>query len=86
MIYKPAEESFRKGLDSLKNHRGKEAMAFFEASLLLDSRARKTSGQPRYRSYYGLCLASTTGKMRGSGTPEDDIKWGWGGGSQRWVS
>ena len=64
MIYKPAEESFRKGLDSLKHHRGKEALAFFEASLLLDSRARKTSGQPRYRSYYGLCLASTGGKMR----------------------
>ena len=64
MIYKPAEESFRKGVASLKEHRGKEALAFFEASLLLDSRARRTSGQPRYRSYYGLCLATTTGKMR----------------------
>ena len=65
MIYKPAEDSFRKGVKALESRfRQKEAMAFFEASLLLDSRAQKSSGQPRYRSYYGLCLSSTKGKMR----------------------
>lgn len=65
MIYKPAEDSFRKGVQAMKSQlRRKEAMALFEASLLLDSRAQKTSGQPRYRSYYGLCLSSTKGKMK----------------------
>lgn len=65
MIYKPAEDSFRKGVQALKSERGQtEAMAFFEASLLLESRAQKNSGQPRYRSYYGLCLSSTKGKMK----------------------
>ena len=65
MIYRPAEDSFRKGMKALKSGiRQKEAMAFFEASLLLDSRAQKSSGQPRYRSYYGLCLSYTKGKMR----------------------
>ncbi len=65
MIYKPAEDSFRKGVKALESRfRQKEAMAYFEASLLLDSRAQKNSGQPRYRSYYGLCLSSTKGKMR----------------------
>ena len=65
MIYKPAEDSFRKGVKALKNRfKQKEAMAFFEASLLLDSRAQKSSGQPRYRSYYGLCLSTTKGKMK----------------------
>jgi Flp pilus assembly protein TadD len=65
MIYKPAEESFRKGVQALKTNAGRtEAMALFEASLLLDSRAQKSAGQPRYRSYYGRCLASTRGKMK----------------------
>jgi Flp pilus assembly protein TadD len=65
MIYKPAEDSFRKGVEVLQVcGRNKEAMALFEASLLLDSRAQKTSGQPRYRSYYGLCLSTTKGKMK----------------------
>ncbi len=64
MIYKPAEESFRKGVKALNRFKQKEAMALFEASLLLDSRAQKSSGQPRYRSYYGLCLSTTKGKMR----------------------
>ena len=65
MIYKPAEVSFRKGVEALKSRRQQtEAMAFFEASLLLDSRAQKSSGQPRYRSYYGLCLSSTKGRMK----------------------
>jgi len=65
MIYKPAEVSFRKGVEALKSKRQQtEAMAFFEASLLLDSRAQKSSGQPRYRSYYGLCLSSTKGRMK----------------------
>lgn len=65
MIYKPAEDSFRKGVQAMKSQlRRKEAMALFEASLLLDSRAQKSSGQPRYRSYYGLCLSTTRGKMK----------------------
>jgi len=65
MIYKPAEDSFRKGVQAMKSQlRQKEAMALFEASLLLDSRAQKSFGQPRYRSYYGLCLSSKKGKMK----------------------
>jgi tetratricopeptide (TPR) repeat protein len=65
MLYKPAEETFRKGLEALHSSGGeKEAMALFEASLLLDSRHQNGSGQPRYRSYYGLCLATQGKKVR----------------------
>jgi hypothetical protein len=39
-------------------------MALFEAALSLDRKAGNASGQPRYRSYYGLCQALRGGKVR----------------------
>ena len=67
MLYKPAEGSFRKGMEALKLKNDKEAMAFFEAALTLDLRKMSNhSGQPRYRSYLGLCNAITGGKLRDS--------------------
>ncbi|MGD8375513.1 MAG: tetratricopeptide repeat protein [Acidobacteriota bacterium] len=62
---KPAEESFKKALLAFQNRKPKEALALFEAAVTLDSRSQ-TDGpvDPRYRSYYGLCLAMQGGKVR----------------------
>jgi tetratricopeptide (TPR) repeat protein len=62
---KGAEASFNRGMEALKTSgREREALALFEAALTLDSRASGTSGAPRYRSFYGLCLGLYGGKMR----------------------
>ena len=62
---KAAEESFKKALDAYRGRKTVEAMALFEAAVMLDSRA-KQDGQvdPRYRSWYGMCLALEGGKFR----------------------
>ena len=62
---KAAEESFKKGLEALGKNRQLEAMALFEAAVTLDARANQDSkGNPRYRSYYGMCLALEGRKYR----------------------
>ncbi len=64
MICRPAESSFRKGQEALSRGHFLEAQAFFEASVDI---SRKTAGgavQPRYLSFYGLCLSQLHGRDR----------------------
>jgi tetratricopeptide (TPR) repeat protein len=62
---KSAEESFKKALEAYRGGKPREAMALFEAAVMLDSRAKQdASVDPRYRSWYGLCLALEGGKLR----------------------
>ena len=56
MLNRAAEESFRKGLEVFRvNGGGLQAMAFFEAALVLQDRESADGGEARYKSYYGLC-------------------------------
>ena len=65
MTTKAAEETFRKAMQTLdKNGVSKEALALFEAAITLDARASGDRGKPRYRSYYGMCLALEANKFR----------------------
>jgi len=65
MSSKAAEGSFKRGLEALRAQgREKEALALFEAALTLDSRATGSSGEARYRSYYGMALGLFGGKIR----------------------
>jgi tetratricopeptide (TPR) repeat protein len=52
-----AEESYRQGLHALATGRIREAMALFEAAIEIQRRFGNSRPQPRYLSYYGLCLA-----------------------------
>ncbi len=56
MLIRPAEDSFRKGLEALAAGRGLEALARFEAAVELERRHRAARPQARYLSFYGLCL------------------------------
>ena len=56
MLVRPAEESFRKGMQALGRGEGVKALALFEAAIRLDRRYRGARPQPRYLSFYGLCL------------------------------
>jgi len=56
MLIRPAEDSFRKGLEALAAGRGLEALARFEAAVELERRFGVARPQARYLSYYGLCL------------------------------
>ena len=56
MLNKAAEDSFEKGLRALGKTEWRAATAFFEAAITLESQAKRTTPQARYRSYYGLCL------------------------------
>jgi tetratricopeptide (TPR) repeat protein len=57
MVNQSAEAVFRKGLQALSRGRRKEAMAMFEAAIEVERRLGALSPQPRYVSFYGLCLA-----------------------------
>ncbi len=57
MLIRPAEESFRKGLEALAAGRRIEALARFEAAVELERRLGALRPQPRYLSYFGLCVA-----------------------------
>ena len=62
---KGAEETFKKGLKALREHKAREALALFEAAVTLASRSSQDGKvDPRYRSYYGLCIALDAGKFR----------------------
>ena len=63
MLYRPAEASFAKGIDALTNGRGREALALFEAAIELDKKNGQGHPQPRYFSFYGLCLAFERKKL-----------------------
>ena len=56
MLVRPAEDSFRKGMEALAQGEGVKALALFEAAIRLDRRYREDRPQPRYLSFYGLCL------------------------------
>jgi tetratricopeptide (TPR) repeat protein len=56
MLVRPAEESFFKGIGALQQGRGIEALALFEAAVVIEQRQRVDRPQARYLSYYGLCL------------------------------
>ena len=64
MLVPSAEDSYAKGLQALSRGRGKEAMALFEAAIRIAWRGRGTPPQPRYLSYYGLCLALVANENR----------------------
>jgi tetratricopeptide (TPR) repeat protein len=59
-----AEESYNKGLRVLSIGRLREAMALFEAAIEIERRRGVGSVQPRYLSYYGLCLAIERNEIR----------------------
>ncbi len=63
MICRPAESSFQKGQKAFEEGRILEAQAFFEASLRLSRESGEGTVQPRYLSYYGVCLSRLPGKV-----------------------
>jgi len=63
MICRPAEASFQKGQKALSEGRLLEAQALFEASLKLSKELGEGPIQPRYLSYYGLCLSRQKGLL-----------------------
>ena len=64
MLVHTAEESFRGGLDAMERGNHLEALALFEAALELEWRSCTATPQARYRSYYGLCLATRGERLR----------------------
>jgi len=57
MLVRPAEQSFSKGLEALGRGEPVKALAMFEAAIRLDRKFRAAARpQPRYLSFYGLCL------------------------------
>jgi len=57
MLVRPAEQSFNKGLEALARGEAVKALAMFEAAIRLDRKFRAGARpQPRYLSFYGLCL------------------------------
>lgn len=64
MLVRSAEKSFERGLGALQAGRLREAMALFEAALEIEKRRGVAVPQPRYLSFYGLCLGLEAGRMR----------------------
>jgi hypothetical protein len=60
MLIRPAEQTFKRGIDALTQGRGLEALALFEAAVELERRHGAARPQARYLSYYGLCLGLET--------------------------
>ena len=57
MLLNSAEESFQRGMTALSNGQPREAMAYFEAALEIEAKFQVAQHQPRYLSFYGLCMA-----------------------------
>jgi len=64
MLIQAAETRFQRGLLALKDGRGLEALALFEAALELERRLGARTPQARYLSYYGLALARDAGQLK----------------------
>lgn len=64
MLVNAAEKRFRRGMEALESSRGIEALALFEAAIEIERRLGSGRPQARYLSYYGLCLALESGRMR----------------------
>ena len=63
MLVQHAEESFGIGIEALTEGQNRKAMAMFEAAIELEKRSGVNKPQPRYLSYYGLCLGLETKKL-----------------------
>jgi len=64
MLDHRAESTFQRGMDLMHRGQSREALAFLRAAVDLDDgRARNYSGQARYESYYGLCLAQSPSRL-----------------------
>ena len=64
MLVQAAEARFQRGLQALKEGRGLEALALFEAAIALEKQLGSRTMQARYLSYYGLSLALHAGQPR----------------------
>ena len=65
MLDQRAESTFQRGMDLLYRGQPREALAFLRAAVDLDdSHTGQYSGQARYESYYGLCLAQNRSQSR----------------------
>lgn len=56
MLTHAAEDSFNRGMDAWRAGQRLEALALFEAAIELERRVGARQIQPRYLSWYGLCL------------------------------
>jgi tetratricopeptide (TPR) repeat protein len=63
MLVQQAEESFGMGIEALSEGQKRKAMAMFEAAIELEKRSGVHQPQPRYLSYYGLCLGLEAKKL-----------------------
>src|SRR5947199_1620012 len=59
-----SENSFNKGLQAVLRGQYLEALAYFEASMELVQRAGNGQAPVKYLSYYGLCLAMASARLR----------------------
>jgi tetratricopeptide (TPR) repeat protein len=64
MLSNAAEASFHQGLEAFNADQYMEATALFEASIELERRTGAAQIQPRYLSYYGVCLAVYSERVR----------------------
>lgn len=65
MLLQSAEASYRGGMELLEQGRVRDALGFFSGALEIQRTASGDGpGEPRYLSYYGLCLGITRGDMR----------------------
>ena len=63
MTYRPAENSFHRGIACLNTGERLAALAYFEAALRLDQQNCPLQPSMRYLSYFGLCLAFATNRL-----------------------
>jgi len=63
MLVRPAEDSFFRGIEALQRGRGIEALALFEAAVVIERRQKVVRPQARYLSFYGLCLGTETKRL-----------------------
>jgi hypothetical protein len=57
MLHQRAEDSYARGVRALTRTRTREALALFETAIEIERRNGAEKPQPRYVSFYGLCLA-----------------------------
>ena len=57
MLHRRAEDSFARGIKALARARTREALALFETAIEIERQSGAVKPQPRYISYYALCLA-----------------------------
>lgn len=63
MLCRPAENCFARGLAALREGRIVEALAMFESAITVERQHGWSPPQPRYLSYYGVCIAEQTGRF-----------------------